>query len=62
MKEFHKTMIETGELFETRRKQQKVWMWNHITQHILQVQVSIALCSWQFDQFTPCRLSERTNE
>ena len=37
MKEFHKTMIETGELFETRRKQQRVWMWNHITQHILQV-------------------------
>lgn len=30
-------MLKTGELFETRRKQQRVWMWNHITQHIMQV-------------------------
>ena len=37
MKEFHDTMIRTGELFETRRKQQRIWMWNHITQHIMQV-------------------------
>lgn len=37
MQEFHQTMIKTGELFETRRKQQRVWMWNYITQHIMQV-------------------------
>lgn len=37
MKEFHETMIQTGELFETRRKQQRIWMWSHITQHIMQV-------------------------
>jgi len=37
MKEFHQTMIQTGEIYETRRKQQRVWMWNHITQHIIQV-------------------------
>ncbi|KAI9552841.1 hypothetical protein GHT06_020723 [Daphnia sinensis] len=37
MQEFHQTMVKTGELFETRRKQQRVWMWNYITQHIMQV-------------------------
>lgn len=37
MQEFYKKMIQTGELFETRRKQQRIWMWNHITQHIIQV-------------------------
>lgn len=37
MQEFHQKMIKTGELFETRRKQQRVWMWNYITQHIMQV-------------------------
>jgi len=37
LQEFHKKMIQTGELFETRRKQQRIWMWNHITQHIIQV-------------------------
>ena len=37
MQEFHKKMIQTGELFETRRKQQRIWMWSHITQHIIQV-------------------------
>jgi LAO/AO transport system kinase len=37
MQEFHQTMLRTGELLETRRKQQRVWMWNYITQHIMQV-------------------------
>jgi LAO/AO transport system kinase len=37
MQEFHETMLKTGELVETRRKQQRVWMWNYITQHIMQV-------------------------
>jgi len=37
MQEFHKKMIQTGELFETRRKQQRIWMWSHITQHIIQI-------------------------
>ena len=37
MKQFHRVMNETGELLETRRKQQCIWMWNHITQLILQV-------------------------
>jgi hypothetical protein len=37
MQEFHKKMIDTGELLETRRKQQTIWMWNHITSHVLQV-------------------------
>lgn len=37
MQEFHQTMLKTGELFETRKKQQRVWMWNYITQHIMEV-------------------------
>ena len=37
MQEFHKKMIDNGELLETRRKQQTIWMWNHITSHVLQV-------------------------
>jgi LAO/AO transport system kinase len=40
MQEFHQTMLRTGELLETRRKQQRVWMWNYITQHIMQVVLS----------------------
>jgi len=43
LQEFHKKMIQTGELFETRRKQQRIWMWNHITQHIIQVFIAALL-------------------
>ena len=49
MKEFHETMIRTGELMETRRKQQRIWMWSHITQHIMQVGVNYHLCSIYID-------------
>lgn len=55
MQEFHQLMIKKGELFETRRKQQRIWMWNFITQHIMQVYwfknyclVSEFLSSWYY--------------
>lgn len=35
MEQFHKVMLESGELERNRRKQYRVWMWNHIRDNIM---------------------------
>ncbi len=35
MTEYHKIMVESGELEQTRRNQYRVWMWNHIRDNIM---------------------------
>jgi len=37
MKQFHTVMLESGELELKRRKQQKAWMWSHISDEVLQL-------------------------